>query len=214
MKSSACFILLLNIVHFVREKFYFQVTFVVKAVSAFSAAVFLMQAEQCQGRNLSECSQISNINLQQEILSTLSRLSFTSQQKAPFELQGTSIHVTHDGQLISNKYVIFHIRDTGDVSGVSSNYLPFLNKVRELIMVKVLHTSLLNTSMVVFRVLPLGNYTLIPAPSPPFKTILELGLWNGLQSCRCITPDVVRFIKMPSFQYFLYLREQKKVTGG
>ena len=111
-----------NIVHFIRKKFCFQVTFVVKAVSAFSAAVFLMQAEQCQGRNLSECSQISNINLQQEILSTLSRLSFTSQQKAPFELQGTSIHVTHDGQLISNKYVIFHIRDTGDVSGVSSNY--------------------------------------------------------------------------------------------
>ena len=118
-----CFILLLNTMYFVREKFCFQVTFVVKAVSAFSAAVFLMQAEQCPGRNLSECSQISNINLQQEILSTLSRLSFTSQQKAPFELQGTSIHVTHDGQLISNKYVIFHIRDTGDVSGVSSNYI-------------------------------------------------------------------------------------------
>lgn len=95
-----------------------EVTFVVKAVSAFSAAVFLVQVEQCQGQNLSKCSHISNINLQQEILSTLSRLSFTSQQKAPFELQGTSIHVTHDGQLISNKYVIFHIRDTGDVSGI------------------------------------------------------------------------------------------------
>lgn len=104
-------------------KFHFQVTFVVKAVSAFSAAVFLVQVEQCQERNLSECSHISNINLQQEILSALSRLSFTSQHKAPFELQGTSIHVTHDGQLISNKYVILHIRDTGDVSGVSSNYM-------------------------------------------------------------------------------------------
>ena len=123
LKRSVCYILLLKIMQFVREKFCLQVTFVVKAVSAFSAAVFLMQAEQCQGRNLSECSRISNINLQQEILSTLSRLSFTSQQKAPFELQGTSIHVTHDGQLISNKYVIFHIRDTGDVSGVSSNYM-------------------------------------------------------------------------------------------
>jgi hypothetical protein len=95
----------------------------VKAVSAFSAALFLVQVEQCQGQNLSECSHISDINLQQEILLTLSQLSFTSQQKAPFELQGTSIHVTHDGQLISNKYVIFHIRDTGDVSGVSSNYM-------------------------------------------------------------------------------------------
>lgn len=91
----------------------------VKAVSAFSAAVFLVQVEQCHRQNLSECSYLSNKNLQQEILLTLSQLSFTSQHKAPFELQGTSIHVTHDGQLISNKYVIFHIRDNGDVSGVS-----------------------------------------------------------------------------------------------
>jgi hypothetical protein len=101
------------------KEFLFQVTFVVKAVSAFSAAVFLVQVEQCQGHNFSECSHLSRINLQQEILSTLSRLGFTSQHKAPFELQGTSIHVTHDGQLISNKYIVFHIRDNGDVSGVS-----------------------------------------------------------------------------------------------
>jgi hypothetical protein len=101
------------------REFNFQVTFVVKAVSAFSAAVFLVQVEQCRRQNLSECSCLSNINLQQEILLTLSQLSFTSQHKAPFELQGTSIHVTHDGQLISNKYVIFHIRENGDVSGVS-----------------------------------------------------------------------------------------------
>jgi len=32
------------------------------------------------------------------------------------------------------------------------------NKVRELIAVKVLHTSLLNTTVVAFRVLPLGSY--------------------------------------------------------
>jgi len=68
--------------------------------------------------------------------------------------------------------------------------------------------------MVAFKVLPLGNYAPMPAPSPPFKTILELVLWNGLQSCHRITPDVINVIKMPSFQYFLYLREQKKVIGG
>jgi len=88
------------------------------------------------------------------------------------------------------------------------------NKVRELIAVKVLHTSLLNITVVAFKVLPLGNYAPMPARSPPFKTVLELVLWNGLQSCRCITPDVINVITMPSFQYFLYLREQKKVTGG
>jgi len=80
-------------------------------------------------------------------------------------------------------------------------------------MVKVLHNSLLNTTMVTFKILPLGSFELIPAPIPPFKTILELVLWNGLQSCCCIVPDVISVIKMPSFQYFLYLQEQKKVIA-
>ena len=88
------------------------------------------------------------------------------------------------------------------------------NKVRELVAVKVLHTSLLNTTVVAFKVLPLESYAPIPAPSPPFKTTLELILWNGLQSCSCITLDVINVIKMSSFQYFLYFREQKKVIGG
>jgi len=89
-----------------------------------------------------------------------------------------------------------------------------VNKVRELIALKVLHTSLLNTTVVAFKVLPLGRYAPMPAPSSPFKTILEMILWNGLQSCHCITPDVINVIKMPSFQYFLYLREQKKSHWG
>jgi hypothetical protein len=88
------------------------------------------------------------------------------------------------------------------------------NKVRELMAVKVLHTSLLKTTVVAFKVLPLGSYAPMSAPSPPFKTILELVLLHGLQSCRCINPDVINIIKMPSFQCFLYLLEQKKVTGG
>ena len=84
------------------------------------------------------------------------------------------------------------------------------NKVRELIAAKVLHTSLLKTTVVAFKVLPLGSYAPMSAPSPPFKTILELVSWNGLQSCCCITPDVINVIKMPSFRYFLYLWENKK----
>jgi len=87
------------------------------------------------------------------------------------------------------------------------------NKVRKLIAVKVLHTSLLNTTVVAFKVLPLGSYAPMPAPSLPLKTILELVLWKGFQSCRCNTPDVISVIKMPSFQYFLYLRGEIKVTG-
>jgi hypothetical protein len=49
---------------------------------------------------------------------------------------------------------------------------------------------------------------LMPMPSPLFKTILELVLWNGL------TPDVISVIKMASFQYSLYLWEQKKSLGA
>jgi hypothetical protein len=53
----------------------------------------------------------------------------------------------------------------------------------------------------------------MPAPSPLFRIILELVLCNGLQSCRRITHDVTDVIKIPSFQYFLYLREQKSHWG-
>jgi len=88
------------------------------------------------------------------------------------------------------------------------------NNFRELIAVKVLHTLFLNTTVVNFKVLILGSYTPMPAPSPPFKTTLEIVLSNGLQSCRCITTDVINVIKMPSVQYLLYFREQKKATVG
>ena len=44
----------------------------------------------------------------------------------------------------------------------------------------MLLNSLLNTTVVAFKILPLGSYAPLPAPSPPFKTILELVLWNGL----------------------------------
>jgi hypothetical protein len=35
-------------------------------------------------------------------------------------------------------------------------------------------------------------------------------LWNGFQSCRRITPDIINVIKTPFFQYF---RDQEKVMG-
>jgi len=68
--------------------------------------------------------------------------------------------------------------------------------------------------MFALKVFPLGSYAPMPVLSPPFKKVLELVLWNGLQSYRCITPDVIIVIKMPSFQYFLYLREQKNSLGA
>jgi hypothetical protein len=39
--------------------------------------------------------------------------------------------------------------------------------------------------MVAFKVLPLGSYAPMPVPSPTFKTILELVLWNGFVEWFC-----------------------------
>jgi hypothetical protein len=88
------------------------------------------------------------------------------------------------------------------------------NKVRELIAVKVLYTSLPNTTVVAFKLLSLGSYAPMPAPNPPFKTFLGLVLWNGLQSCSCIIPDDINVIKMPFFQYLFIFGNRKKVIGG
>ena len=61
-----------------------------------------------------------------------------------------------------------------DASDYSGHLITWSDsKVRELITVKVLHTSLLNTTLFPFKALPLGSYAPMPAPSPPFKTI-----WN------------------------------------
>jgi hypothetical protein len=73
---------------------------------------------------------------------------------------------------------------------------------------------LLNITVVAFKVFPLVSYASMPAPNRSFKTILGLVLWNGLQSCRHITLDVINVIKVSSFQYFPYPRGQKKVIGG
>jgi hypothetical protein len=67
---------------------------------------------------------------------------------------------------------------------------------------------------IALKILHFGSNAPIQAPSPPFKTILELVLWNGLQSCRRIIPDIINVIKMPSFQHFSYLQEKKRVIGG
>jgi len=86
------------------------------------------------------------------------------------------------------------------------------NKVRELIAVKVLHTSLLNTTIVVFKLLPLGSYGSMPVPSPPFKTNLELVLRNGLQSCRCMMSSM--WSKCLSFNILSIFGNRKKSLGA
>jgi hypothetical protein len=91
-------------------------------------------------------------------------------------------------------YISFH----GAVCSLPNTWSD--NKVRELITVKVL-----NMTVVAFKALPLGSY----APMP-----MELVLWNGLQSCRRINPDVINVIKIPSFQYCLMFGKRKKSPGA
>jgi hypothetical protein len=62
--------------------------------------------------------------------------------------------------------------------------------------------------MVAFKILSLGSYAPMPAPSPPFKTVLEMVLWNGLKSCYRITPDV---IKMPFNVSFIFANRKKSL---
>jgi len=73
--------------------------------------------------------------------------------------------------------------------------------------------SLLNTTVVAFKVHPLRSYAPMPAPSPPFKTILELVSWNGLQSCRCIPPDVIKSSKCLRFNISFIFGNRKKSLG-
>lgn len=76
------------------------------------------------------------------------------------------------------------------------------------------HTLLLNTTVFTFKGLPLGSYTLMPAPTPPFKAISELFCWSGLQSCHRISLKVLNVIKISSFQNFFDLQVKKEVIGG
>jgi hypothetical protein len=73
---------------------------------------------------------------------------------------------------------------------------------------------LLNITVVTFKVLPLGSYAPMPAPSPPFKTILELVLWIGLQSSRRITPGVINVIKVPSFNISFIFGNRRNSLGA
>jgi hypothetical protein len=51
------------------------------------------------------------------------------------------------------------------------------NEVHELIAVKVIHTSLLNVTVVAFKVLPLGSYALMLVPSPDgYAVIIIVGM--------------------------------------
>ena len=87
------------------------------------------------------------------------------------------------------------------------------NKVRELIAVKVLLTSLLNTTAVAFRLLLLGSYAPKPALSPPFKIF-----WNWFCGMAFRAAVVLHLVSSMSSKYLLFnisliLGNRKKSLG-
>jgi hypothetical protein len=88
------------------------------------------------------------------------------------------------------------------------------NNVRELIAVTVLHTSFLNIIVVTFKVLPLRSYALMPAPSFPLQNNYGAGFVERPSELLSYYSGIINIIKMLSFQCFLFLREEKNITGS
>jgi hypothetical protein len=87
-------------------------------------------------------------------------------------------------RILGNACIYVRVRFSSVVCVATLFQLWSDSKVRELIAVELLHASLLNITVVTFKVrTPLGSYAPMPAPSPSFKPILKLVLWNDLQSC-------------------------------
>jgi hypothetical protein len=51
-------------------------------------------------------------------------------------------------------------------------------------------------------------------PFPPFRTVLELVLWNGLESCHHTTPDVISVTKYACLSIFLLFSGRGKSHWG
>lgn len=86
-----------------------QVSFVVKAVSALTAAFRLVQLDHCSQSVLASCLRTVHPDLHEEILANLRKLSFTSMGSSPTEVKGTQHHFTRNGRLVANKQLVFQI---------------------------------------------------------------------------------------------------------
>ena len=119
-----------------------QVSFVVKAVSALTAAFRLVQLDHCSQSVLASCLRQVHPDLHEDILTNLRKLSFTSMGTAPTEVKGTQHHFTRNGRLVANKQLVFQINQEVGMESVS--YLFFhcdKKRLQPLILVsfKVMH---------------------------------------------------------------------------
>ena len=103
-----------------------QVSFVVKAVSALTAAFRLVQLDHCSQSVLASCLRQVHPDLHEDILTNLRKLSFTSMGTAPTEVKGTQHHFTRNGRLVANKQLVFQINQQVGMESVRFIYFSLL----------------------------------------------------------------------------------------
>ena len=96
-----------------------HVSFVVKAVSALTAAFRLVQLDHCAQSLSSACLRQVHAGLHEDILLNLKKLSFTSVPGSPMEVEGTQHHFTRNGRLVANKQLVFQIDQLEGMTPVS-----------------------------------------------------------------------------------------------
>ena len=102
-----------------------HVSFVVKAVSALTAAFRLVQLENCgqlAGGQPSDCLRRVHPRLHEDILSNMRKLSFRSMGGQPGAFgadQSTRHHFSRNGRLVANKQLVYKIHEDMGIASVS-----------------------------------------------------------------------------------------------
>ena len=105
-----------------------HVSFVVKAVSALTAAFRLVQLDHCAANIKAECLRKVHGDLHEDIQGNLRKLSFSSMmsKKGTASVGGTQHHFTRNGRLVANKQIVYMIDIKEGLESVSD---PFSNLV-------------------------------------------------------------------------------------
>ena len=89
-----------------------HISFVVKAVSALTAAFRLVQLDHCTTNVQASCLRKVHADLHEDILDNLRKLSFSSMMPhgtSVKEVEGTQHHFTRNGRLVANKQMVYVI---------------------------------------------------------------------------------------------------------
>ena len=90
-----------------------EVSFIVKAVSALTAAFRLVQLDHCNANVKASCLRTVHEDLHDDIQGNLRKLSFSNMMPSHggpgMSVDGTQHHFTRDGHLVANKQMLYLI---------------------------------------------------------------------------------------------------------